>query len=643
MLFNVAILAATVGNVLAASVPHLNKRGYAVKEDIAVPHGWTRHHERLEKSQLIPLKIGLVQQNLNKAEQLLYEVSNPRHRSYGRHMSVADIKALIAPAQESIDRVMEWLASHDIHHSEVEQVGDFINVVVPIHKAEIMLDTEYNTYHSKGTKVVRALQYSLPYDLHDHIDLIQPTTMFGSIHAHASKAIRIDEKAYKQRSRDRYASRARKMPTYSGADTSYNVSIPSLRNLYNIGNYTVTNSSTSVAICSYLEQFANYQDYTNFTQEYAPYNGDTTWNVTSINNGLNNQTLADAGDEANLDVQYAFGMVGALAQKTVFTTGGRPPFINDLVANGTDDNEPYLDFLNYILASNYTDALPQVISTSYGDDEQSVPKSYAQRVCTGFMTLGLMGTSVLFSSGDSGVGPGGLVDASECKGNVPGTLAYNQTVFIPNFPASCPYVTTVGGTFRQVPEVAVEILDENNSTLSGFFSGGGFSNYFARPSYQNAQVEAYLPTVNTSYLQNNYYNPAGRGYPDVSAQSWRYAVFINGTESRIGGTSASSPMFSSIITLLNDARLNAGLPVLGFLNPMLYGLQNVTASGNFNGTGLNDITIGTNPGCATPGYSTAPGWDAVTVIFSSCHSFALEVLICGRVLERRILRCCCSS
>ena len=65
----------------------------------------------------------------------------------------------------------------------------------------------------------------------------------------------------------------------------------------------------------------------------------------------------------------------------------------------------------------------------------------------------------MFSSGDDGVGAG------NCQNN-DGTRTVR---FQPNFPASCPFVTTVGGTIRVNPEVAVS------------FSGGGFSNYFSRP------------------------------------------------------------------------------------------------------------------------------------------------------------------
>lgn len=74
--------------------------------------------------------------------------------------------------------------------------------------------------------------------------------------------------------------------------------------------------------------------------------------------------------------------------------------------------------------------------TCAGDDEQTVPKDYALRVCRGFMSLGLMGTSVIFSSGDSGVGPGGNVSSDLCQGNIPGTPEYNKTIFLPAFPAS---------------------------------------------------------------------------------------------------------------------------------------------------------------------------------------------------------------
>ena len=138
-------------------------------------------------------------------------------------------------------------------------------------------------------------------------------------------------------------------------------------------------------------------------------------------------------------------------------------------------------------------------------------------------------------------------------------------------------------------------------------------------------MEAYLPTINSTYLSRGLYNPLGRGYPDVSAQSWRFRIIEGAQDGLIGGTSASCPAFAGIVALLNDKRSLNGLPTLGFLNPLLYSLTNNTLPANpllnsttlsntttGNGTGLNDITIGSNPGCGTDGFNTAPGWDAVT-------------------------------
>jgi tripeptidyl-peptidase-1 len=95
----------------------------------------------------------------------------------------------------------------------------------------------------------------------------------------------------------------------------------------------------------------------------------------------------------------------------------------------TDYDRQWLD---YVLSQ---DEIPQTISTSYGDDEQTVPYSYAMRVCAGMASVGARGVSLLFSSGDHGVGDGISNPAHQiCKTND----GRNITTFLPMFPASCP-------------------------------------------------------------------------------------------------------------------------------------------------------------------------------------------------------------
>lgn len=62
-----------------------------------------------------------------------------------------------------------------------------------------------------------------------------------------------------------------------------------------------------------------------------------------------------------------------IANITYYSTGGSPPFVPDS-ETPTNTNEPYLDWLDFIL--NQT-TVPQTFSTSYGDDEQTVPLDFA--------------------------------------------------------------------------------------------------------------------------------------------------------------------------------------------------------------------------------------------------------------------------
>jgi tripeptidyl-peptidase I len=102
------------------------------------------------------------------------------------------------------------------------------------------------------------------------------------------------------------------------------------------------------------------------------------------------------------------------------------------------------------------------------------------------------GSTLLVASGDHGVGDGiSEPEFTQCFTND----GSNQLRFIPTFPASCGYVTSVGAT-QNVPEAAAS------------YSGGGFSNYvsisvpfflkcqtssqFVRPQFQDEAVRAFL-------------------------------------------------------------------------------------------------------------------------------------------------------
>lgn len=199
--------------------------------------------------------------------------------------------------------------------------------------------------------------------------------------------------------------------------------------------------------------------------------------------------------EANLDVQTIIGMTYPMPV-TAFSTNGTPPQIPDAGAGDPPGNEPYLVWLNYVLGQK---DLPQVISTSYGDDEQTVPTAYARRVCDGFAQLGARGISILFGSGDGGVGNIAGNDPTACVSND----GNNTFKFIPSFPPSCPYVTTVGATQGFEPETSASrpanSLGPDGKVHGYYASGGGFSDHFRRPRYQDKVVPEYVSNLKGQY------------------------------------------------------------------------------------------------------------------------------------------------
>ena len=123
------------------------------------------------------------------------------------------------------------------------------------------------------------------------------------------------------------------------------------------------------------------------------------------------------------------------------------------------------------------------------------------------------------------------------------------------------------------------------------------------PSYQEGAVTNYLSNYPPPYGSDRYNNTGkSRAYPDIAALGRDIATVFLNQSLGVGGTSASTPIVASIVTLLNELRLEAGKRPIGFLNPTLYA----------NPDAFNDVTIGRNPGCGTDGFQAAPGWDPVT-------------------------------
>ncbi|KAK3308540.1 peptidase S8/S53 domain-containing protein [Chaetomium strumarium] len=557
----------------------------------AQPRGWTRLADA-SPDHTLKLRIALHQPDEALFERTLYEVSDPAHAKYGQHLSRDELSALLAPRAESTSAVLSWLRDAGIESSKVEEDGEWINVRITVREASALLDADFAVWGHEGTKVkrVRALKYSVPEEVAGHIRMVAPIVRFGQVRPAKSQVFEVVDAKTPQL-------KAAAIPPQNLNVTACNATITPecLRALYKVGSYQAEPSKNSLfGVCGYLEEWAKYDQLELFTDKYAPYAAESNFTAVGISGGVNNQAPSSQDDvEANLDMQYAVAM-SYKTPITYYSTGGRGPLVPDLDQPDANDssNEPYLDFLTYMLKLPDS-KLPQTLTTSYGEDEQSVPRAYAEKVCQMFGQLGARGVSVIFSSGDTGVG-------SACQTND----GKNTTRFLPIFPAACPYVTSVGATRYVDPEYAVS------------FSSGGFSDIWPRPSYQSAAVSKYL-RKQLGDRWKGLYNPAGRGFPDVAAQGVYYHVFSRDQDILVSGTSASAPMFASLVSLLNNARLARGMRPLGFLNPWLYavgsaGFTDIVHGGSTGCTGTDMYSGLPTPYVPYASWNATPGWDPVT-------------------------------
>jgi hypothetical protein len=306
--------------------------------------------------------------------------------------------------------------------------------------------------------------------------------------------------------------------------------------------------------------------------------------------------------ESDLDIQWA----GAVA----------PAARTLLVTSATTQTTDGIDLSSLYAVSH---DVADVLSASYGSCEQ-----YFDDVETAFYTnvwaqAAAQGTSVMVSSGDSGVA--GCQRGFESAGTIAGV----------NGLGSSPYATCVGGTQfldtgnpsaywnttgdpttkKSVKGYIPEAAWNESGTMSGGFglwsTGGGPSILFSRPPWQNV---AGLPADNVRWVPDVSLAAAGHtGYLIVQGHTTGTSGLVP-----IGGTSASSPSFAGIAALLGQM---AGRR-LGTLNPLLYTVgraQYGVAGAPTSAPGaavFHDVTAGNNSVPELAGYAAGPGYDATT-------------------------------
>jgi subtilase family serine protease len=264
--------------------------------------------------------------------------------------------------------------------------------------------------------------------------------------------------------------------------------------------------------------------------------------------------------------------------------------------------------------------LATVISQSFGSSEAAFgSQNSLLNLRHAFISAAQSGVSVLASSGDSGTAEFKKTPVSQG-----GSLIPRPTV---DWPASDPLVTGIGGTYlcTDPNNTSSRVVDSADpptkcqsfpgvAEVGWTFSGGGFSEVFAKPAYQNALATGSTPIGSQ------------RGVPDVALQASATTgalVYLSlppdGLSGLlcgdtpcstgwydIGGTSLSTPQWAGLVALAGQ--VNGG--GLGLLNPALY---KIGADPTRYANDFFDITTGNNTADpSVTGYPATPGWDPIT-------------------------------
>jgi len=263
--------------------------------------------------------------------------------------------------------------------------------------------------------------------------------------------------------------------------------------------------------------------------------------------------VEDSAAETALDAEFS-GMMAPGAKIHVFASN-----------ENSDAGEAAL--FTAILDDNRA----QVINYSWGTCESQVASDHQAAMDALYARAAAQGVTILVASGDSG--------ADGCRD---GTV-------VADWPATEPYALAVGGTSFA--------LDSSGNLNESAWSdgGGGVSTLYPLPAYQSNFQSPYakrsMPDISFN-ADNTTGEQIWTRYPD-GVQKWL----------TIGGTSMAAPQWAGILTLVNQARAQAGKSAIGFVNTALYAMP-----ADVRAKALHDVTTGNNGFPAGPGWDAASGW-----------------------------------
>lgn len=254
------------------------------------------------------------------------------------------------------------------------------------------------------------------------------------------------------------------------------------------------------------------------------------------------------------------------------------PEVSILLLQATDDDQGQYHAITTAIADSKNE--PSLMSCSWGGPELSQTPALMTVLDQWFQVAAALGMTVCCSSGDSGPAP---------------VTHDGVERFTAQFPATSPYVLACGGTTLH-PALNSEVAWNQSMNGVDMASGGGFSEFFPLPSWQDdAGIDA------EKWIPRNVRSGTGRAIPDVAARAnmeQGYCTIVGGVGVPCGGTSSAAPLWAGVVALLNEG-LNRRM---GSLHELLY-------KGSL-AAGIRDIVDGKTctAFCACKGWDPCTGW-----------------------------------
>jgi subtilase family serine protease len=535
-------------------------------------------------------------------------VSTPGSRLYGHYLTPAQVQRAFAPTVAQINAVKSWLTGAGLSVTQVVTgIGGYVQVKGSADAAARAFSVTFGAYRGTDNRIYRApgQDASAPSSISG--DIISVTGLDTARHLMKPAetlpppgqnyfVAPTCAKYFGEKTATKVADSGAPVPTAYGKAQPWTVcgyTPAQIRGAYGVASSGMTGKGVTVAVVDAFASPTMALD----ASLYAKATGDQPFRhgqYTEVRRGGVNgwqNTGPDACDAAGwygeeaLDVESVHGMA---------------PDAHVTYVGAIDCTDAGLaDALAYIVNHHAAD----IVTNSWGETYDSSTMNGVYDLL--FQVGAVEGTGFFFSSGDSGYEDPAYEEDP----------ALSDKIQV-DYPASSPWVTSVGGTSLAIGQSDNYMFETSWGTvldplapgggawsftppgttedLQNFYAGsggGGVSTAYAQPWYQKAVVPQSLATA----VPEGAARTPMRVVPDVAALADPSTGLVVGETlfgpnnspekfylSRVGGTSLASPVFAGIEA---DAQQAARHP-LGFANPVIYAL----AAGNASSTAFHDVT-----------------------------------------------------